>query len=468
MATTAIWDVKGWLGKLVIYAENPEKTTNPKYYEKQDMNDNETEALGDVIGYAMREDATVSEEFKEHFVSGINCSINTARTEMMAVKKRYGKEDGIVAFHGYQSFAPNETTPEIAHEIGIRLANELWGERFQVIVATHLDKENHIHNHFVLNSVSFKDGYRYNDCTKTYMLMRKTSDCICKKFGLSVIENPKCGKTKHYGEWKAEQDGRPTWRGIIKADVDEAISKALTDKQFFYLLRQKGYTIKQGKDITVRPQGKERGLKLARNLGDEYTYDTICKKIVANTRSSPPEKKEPSKIIFMKLHGPLNKHRKYKGLRALYLQYCFKLGILPKDKSISPARLHFLLKEDLAKLDNINKETKLLCMNKIDTSQQLFSYQNQQQEQMNSLISKRKHLRYKLRSVHSDDDKSLLKSEISKFTAEIGKLRKEVVLCDHIAKRSEVMKEKLKIIKEDERKEKSKIEHRRRSRRSSH
>ena len=85
MATTAIWDVKGWLGKLVIYAENPEKTINPKYYEKQDMNDQDTEALGDVIGYAMREDATVSEELKEHFVSGINCSINTARTEMMAV-----------------------------------------------------------------------------------------------------------------------------------------------------------------------------------------------------------------------------------------------------------------------------------------------------------------------------------------------------------------------------------------------
>lgn len=464
MATTAIWDVKGWLGKLVIYAENPEKTTNPKYYEKKNMNDNETEALRDVIGYAMREDATVSEELKEHFVSGINCSINTARTEMMAVKKRYGKEDGIVAFHGYQSFAPNEATPEIAHEIGVRLANELWGERFQVIVATHLDKENHIHNHFVLNSVSFIDGYRYNDCTKTYMLMRKTSDRICKDFGLSVIENPKRGKAKHYGEWKAEKDGRPTWRGIIKADVDEAISKAVTDKQFFYLLRQKGYTIKQGKDITVRPQGKERGMKLARNLGDEYTYDAICKKIVANTRSSPPEKKDPSKIVVMKLHGSLNKHRKYKGLRALYLQYCFKLGILPKNKTVSPARLHFLLKEDLAKLENINKETKLLCMNKIDTSQQLFSYQNQQQEQMNSLISKHKHLRYKLRSVHSDDDKSLLKSEISKFTAEIGNLRKEVVLCDHIAKRSEVMKEKLKIIKEDERKEETKIEHRRRSR----
>ena len=87
---------------------------------------------------------------------------------------------------------------------------------------------------------------------------------------------------------------------------------------------------------------------------------------------------------------------------------------------------------------------------------------------MNSLISKRKHMRYKLRSAHSEDEKSLLKSEISKLTAEIGKLRKEVILCDHIAKRSEVIKEKLKVIKEDERKEESKIEHRRRSRRSSH
>lgn len=87
---------------------------------------------------------------------------------------------------------------------------------------------------------------------------------------------------------------------------------------------------------------------------------------------------------------------------------------------------------------------------------------------MNSLISKRKHLRYKLRNVHSDDDKLLLKNEISKLTDEIGKLRKEVILCEHIAKCSEVMKEKLKVIKEDERKEESKIEHRRRSRQSSH
>lgn len=123
------------------------------------MNGQGTEVLGDVIGYAMREDATKSEELKQQFVAGVNCSINTARSEMMAVKKHYGEEDSIVAFHDYQSFAPNEVTPELAHEIGIKLANELWGERFLVIVATHLDKGNHIHNHFVLILCHLKMAY---------------------------------------------------------------------------------------------------------------------------------------------------------------------------------------------------------------------------------------------------------------------------------------------------------------------
>lgn len=468
MATTSIWDVKGWLGKIVIYVENPEKTENPDFYEKQDMNDKGTEALQDVIGYAMREEATSSEELTEQFVSGINCSIHTARTEMLAVKKRYGKEDGIVAFHGYQSFAENEVTPKLAHEIGMKLANELWGERFQVIVATHLDKQKHIHNHFVLNSVSFRDGYRYNDCTKTYMQMRKASDRICKEYGLSVIENPRRGKAKQYGEWKAEQEGRPTWRNLIKSDVDEVIQQSMTDKQFFYLLRQKGYTIKQGKDITVRPQGKERGIKLARNLGEEYTYDAICKRILANDHRKLADKKPKQKVTVLRFHGSLKKQRSFKGLRGLYLSYCFKLGILPKDKQVSNARLHFLLREDLAKLETINKETRLLCVHKIETSQQLFSYQSKQEEMMKSLVDERKHLRYRLRSVHDDDTKNMLKQKIKNLTVEIGVLRKEVVLCDNIAKRSDVIKTKLKVVHDDERKEESQIEHRRRCSRTSH
>lgn len=139
MAVTSIWRVKGWLGKLVIYVENPDKTTNPKSVK--------AEGLDDVLRYAVNSQKTQKSddedaEILHSFISGINCHPSTARQEMNAVKKRFGKEGGVVAYHGYQSFAPGEATPEIAHEIGMKLAQELWGNRYQVIVATHLDKQN--------------------------------------------------------------------------------------------------------------------------------------------------------------------------------------------------------------------------------------------------------------------------------------------------------------------------------------
>ena len=273
MATTSIWSVKGWLGKVVIYVENPEKTTAPEIaklpgYETQ--KEGEVQSLSDVIAYAVNEEKTrrkgkkgegelVSETEKvmQQYVSGINCTPATARSEMMAVKKRYGKDEGIMAFHGYQSFAPGECTPAMAHEIGVRLARELWGERFQVLVATHLDKAHHLHNHFVVNSVSYADGKRYHRTNQDYRDMRSVSDRLCREYGLFVIEHPHPGMSKQYGEWRAEQEGRPTYRSIVREDVDEAITQARTEKQFFHYLKEKGYSIKFGKDITLRPEGRE-------------------------------------------------------------------------------------------------------------------------------------------------------------------------------------------------------------------
>lgn len=189
-----------------------------------------------------REDADIL----ERFVSGVNCHPATARAEMLAVKKRFGKEDGTIAYHGYQSFAPGEATPEIAHKIGVELAQRLWGNRYQVVVATHLDKANHLHNHFVLNTVSFVDGKKYFRSAKDYRELQATSDAICREYSLSVIENPQPGKGKHYGEWRAEQEQRPTWRGLVRSDIDDAIRQSMTERQFFDALHRKGYEIKVG------------------------------------------------------------------------------------------------------------------------------------------------------------------------------------------------------------------------------
>lgn len=99
---------------------------------------------------------------------------------MTITKEQYGKVGGILGFHAFQSFAEREVTPEQCHAIGVRLAEEMWGDRFEVVVSTHLNT-NHYHNHFVINSVSFKDGKRYYDKRETYAELRRLSDGVSIK-----------------------------------------------------------------------------------------------------------------------------------------------------------------------------------------------------------------------------------------------------------------------------------------------
>lgn len=469
MATTSIWRVKGWLGKVVIYVENPDKTTNPAFFEKQDMSDRQAQGLSDVIDYAVNSEKTAivdneQAEVLRSFVSGINCHPGTAREEMLAVKRRFGKEDGTVAYHGYQSFAPGEATPEMAHEIGLKLAQRLWGEKYQVLVTTHLDKENHLHNHFVLNTVSFVDGIKYHRTAKDYHDMQVASDALCREYGLSVIENPKCGKSKHYGEWRAEQEQRPTWRGIVRSDVDEAIRQSMTERQFFDNLRKKGYEIKAGKDISVRPPKKDRFVRLMRNFGEDYSLDGIRKRILAQTRPDRPLPESAKKPKQYRVSGSLKSTRKITGFRALYFHYCYLLGIFPKNKPKSNKSLHFLLREDLIKLDAISQEAKLLAGHRIDTAEQLVSYKETLETKMKVLTDARKELYRTQRTVAVKSDTAKCaetKTRIASISKELSGLRQEVKLCDDIAVRSGIIKEKIKAVREDaqlERKEKTRNE----------
>ena len=134
MAITSIWSVKGWLGQVVIYVENPDKTENPAYYGKQGMTAVQAQGLSDVIECAAQTRKTqITDEnavVLRHYVTGINCQPETARDEMTAAKKKFGKEDGVVAYHGIQSFSPEDfragLNPDMAHEIGVKLAKRLW------------------------------------------------------------------------------------------------------------------------------------------------------------------------------------------------------------------------------------------------------------------------------------------------------------------------------------------------------
>ena len=452
MAITSIWSVKGWLGKLMIYAENPDKTENPAYFEKQGMTTAEAQGLSDVIDYAAQTRKTQltdeNAEILRHYVTGINCAADTSRDEMLAAKKKFGKEDGVVAYHGIQAFSPDDTknmTPDMAHEIGVKLARRLWGEKYQVVVATHLDKENHLHSHFIVNTVSWVDGIRYHRTEKDYYNMQTESDKLCREYGLSVIDEPKRGKSKHYGEWKAEKENRPTYRSLIKGDLDKAIAESMTERQLWDNLYKKGYHIKFGKDITLRPEGKDRGLKLLRNFGEDYSIQAIRERILENTR--PRRQIIPAEKPTTQTR---NKARKNTGLRALYFYYLYKMGALPKKREQSPGRVYFLFREDIRFVQNITRETRLLVKYGIDTAEQLASFKDGLTKEIISLSGTRKHLRYQARSIRDEDKLAVVKGEVAELSAKITPLRREVRLCEDIESRSLDMEEKIQKANEPE------------------
>lgn len=448
MATTAIWDIKGRLDKVVNYAKNPDKTDASVYSE------NELQGLGDVMNYTMQDRKTE----KKLFVTGVNCDPETARDQMVITKRRFFKEDGILAFHAYQSFAKGETIPDTAHEIGVKLAQELWGQRFEIIVATHLDKR-HLHNHFVINSVSFLNGKKYNDCNASYRLMRQASDRLCKEYGLSVMENPERGRARHYAEWKAENEGRPTWRSAIREDVDQAIMMSMSFQAFIRSLKENGYeVVTGGKYMKVRPQGKERFVRLY-SLGDNYTEEAIRQRILRQQMPTRLPKPEPSAVRRVKVRGDFRLYRvTWKGLRALYFHYLYKLRMAQRQPI---GQMPFLLREDLRLMDAISEQAKFLHRHGIGSAEQLTTFHADTEQKIAALTTERKALSDEKRRISIPEARRIqIKAHISVISAQLKSLKQDVKMCDDIFERSTVIAEKQEQMKQlvQENKERSAID----------
>lgn len=208
-------------------------------------------SLREAVGYALNRDKTEQDLFE----SAIGCTLETAFADMRRVKKMWHKEDEVQGFHLVQSFAPGESTPEQAHQIGLELAENLLDGRFQAVIATHLNT-GHLHNHIVWNSVSIVDGKKYRSNAKSYITqVRRISDELCRKYHLSVIDTQNSEKAaRPYVQWLAEQNGKPTWKTPIRQDVDTAVLVAFTWNQFVRELEKKGYSFcLQGKYFTLKP-----------------------------------------------------------------------------------------------------------------------------------------------------------------------------------------------------------------------
>lgn len=442
MAVTKIWDVKGRLDKPLSYIANPDKTTNPEY-EKAHV-----QALGDVMSYAADEDKTE----KHFYLSGINCNTTCARQQFQTVKESFGKEDGIVAYHGYQSFAPGETTPHEAHQIGLELAEELWGDRFQVLVATHVNTRC-LHNHFVINSISFKDGKRFRDNRGTYHLMRETSDRICREHSLTVIEEP-----HHTREptnlYRAEKAGKPTRYNLARDAIDEAISKSFNLREFEYYLNELGFSTQfnpRRKYWTVTPKGWDKPIRMAR-LGDEYTNERIVERLMEKDRNKMQTFQKKTYSTQYNLKARKNRIRKATGLRGLYLKYCYELGYLPRYRQ-RPAKVHYLLQEDLLRCEMFSRQVRLLGKYQIDSKEELVTFIEDKEKQIKSLETERNNLRNMVRRVISESDEARCRSRIVEITETLKPMREEARLCNDILERHKKLEEKLEKVNEERQRE---------------
>ena len=437
MATTSLWKVDKRLDHVINYATDEEKTKN----ENEGGNFDSIEKL---LTYATNPTKTE----KLFYTTGINCKVDNAVKEMQFVKKLYGKEKGTLAFHGYQSFKEGEVSPEIAHEIGVRLAEEMWGDRFQVVVATHLNTDN-IHNHFVINSVSFKDGYKYYSNLSNTALLRKTSDEICEEYGLSVLEEKTCKSGINFENFYKKSMKESEYYKFTKEDIDYAIEHSWTYQEFIKKLKDMGYEVYfRANKISIRRYPYKRNIRIERAFGEEYSIENIKNKIYSRypSREEVIKPKTYDKKLFYK--GSIKKLRKPKGIIALYYYYCYLLKVYPK-KNLN-YKMNPEMRAEVKKMDKYSEQIRFICKYKLETLSRIDDVKEEKKEELQKCLNCRNRFYYKRNNLKDDDEKDLVTKQIIAVTSELEKVRKEIKMCDVIYDNSIKMKENIREMEERE------------------
>ena len=405
--------------------------------EKKTSRSQNADSLREAVDYALNWDKTEQDLFE----SAIGCTLETAFADMCRVKKMWHKEGGVQGFHLVQSFAPGEGTPEQAHQIGLELAENLLDGRFQAVIATHLNT-GHLHNHIVWNSVSMVDGKKYRSNAKTYITqVRRISDELCRKYGLSVIQTQNSEKVaRPYVQWLAEQNGKPTWKTLIRQDVDAAALVAFTWNQFVRELEKKGYTFRfDRKYATLCPPGRDRPVRF-KTLGEDYTPDAIQKRILEPKPFLPAGKKRRRR----KLRTGGKSLRKLTGLRALYVSYLYKMGALPR----KPSRSSFAVREDIRRLDKRIAQMQFLSKHRIDNREQLSALEKEVEANISVLLRKRRML-YQQKSNPPD---------LAVLNERLRLLRNTAKLCREIAEQSAEMEKRMRVVLPGHQQEKDNLE----------
>ena len=418
-AVTSIWKIKDRLDHVVHYVEDEEKTVDT------------------VLDYVNNDDKTNEKKY----VTCINCDYFDPCKSMMNTKKFFNDHKQIMAFHGYQSFEPGEVSAEVAHEIGIKLVEELYGDKFEVVVATHVDKK-HIHNHFLLNSTSFVDGKRFCNTKKDYRMLRETSDKLCLEYGLSIVKNP-----KKYTK-KVNQYILKSFMNEIRRDIDLTVLECAFYRDFKIIMHNKGYKFDEinGESVIYHPYFEEP--IYIKSLGNQYHKEQIKERLT--TKIIPFQNMEQNKYYYQcKDYYRQFKQKKLPKLAGMYVAHLVFMNIIPQIKQ----NLSKEARQALKKLDQYVSDIDLLAKNKIEDIVKLDSYQENKQEELDYFIKQRKQCYYYRQKAKDKNEKEMWSSKAKEFTPQIKSLRYEIKSCNRIRKRSiekDIEKSVMKKIKQKE------------------
>ena len=314
-------------------------------------------------------------------VGAINCQVDSAFEQMKATKRMFGKVDKRQGYHIILSFKEDEVNPDMAFEITRRFVEEYLGKSYEAVYVVH-DNTAHVHSHIVFNSVSFVDGkkYRYEkgDWAK---YIQPITNKLCQEYGLSIIDVDDGSKEKEhesYKDWSEYREGSFVWADMIKRDLDSCILQAGNYEQFLELLSDKGYEVKQGKYLAVKPQGMTR-FRRCKTLGDMYSDEVIRERIEKEDISFYREQQKEVQPVLCKCKVRRYRRAKMSGLQKRYYAKLYRIGKLKK----KPYSQVWKYKDDIRKMHKLQEEYLFLVNHDIHSAEELVSV-------ISSLTDKRK------------------------------------------------------------------------------
>ncbi|CMW82294.1 relaxase/mobilisation protein [Streptococcus pneumoniae] len=249
-------------------------------------------------------------------VSTHKCHQETAHTQFLRTRENVGTKGAVLARHLIQSFLPGETSPEMAHQIGLELCKKILKDEYEYVLSTHIDK-GHIHNHIIFNNVNMVTGKCYQSNKKTYHQIRYQSDKLCKENNLSVIDEfyesyKKKYKTNGKSWYENEQSKKGTsWKSRLQFDIDRLIKQSKDWDEFIKKMAELGYEIKYSKHIAFKQKDKARFTR-SKTIGEDYTEERLKERIAEKASiKTPAVKKRIGNVIDMNANMKVKESKGY-------------------------------------------------------------------------------------------------------------------------------------------------------------